>query len=168
MINILYLLFLPLVSMVMSVGIDVLSCVRRSAGAVQSAQEALAHSLQSEQGEDAVYPEYSLPTHENEIGYQKVNGLSDHEVKLEKTFSGELLASAFPEYPTDTLHNMLYDATVEVAGSLPKYDEQALRPSSPSVAGMSPDVVKISVRRAAIITFYIYTRSGQYVSVVIS
>jgi len=128
------------------------SCVRRSAGAIQSAQEALAHSLQSEQGEDLVYPEDSLPTNENETGYEKLNGLSDHEGKLEKTFSGELLATAFPEYPMDTIHNMFYEATVEVAGSLPKYDEQALRPSSPSIAGMSPDVVKILIRRAGIIT----------------
>jgi len=129
------------------------SCFHRSAGAVQeaqavqAAQAALALSLQSEQGEDRkIYPEDSFPTNENEAGYEKLSGLSDDEVKLEKTFSGELLASAFPEYQRDTIHHLFYDTTVEVAGSLPKYDEQALRPSSPSIAGMSPDVVKILIR----------------------
>jgi hypothetical protein len=107
-----------------------------SAGAVQSAQEALAHSLQSEQGEDLIYPDESSPTNVNEIGYEKVNGLSGHEPKLEKTFSGELLSSVFPEEPVDTIHNMIYDATMEGLASSPKYDGEALRPSSLSVAGM--------------------------------
>lgn len=109
--------------------------VHRSAGAVQLAQEALAHSLQSEQGEDLIYPDESLAPNVNEVVYEKVNGLSDHEPKLEKTFSGELLASVFPEEPADIIHNMIYDATVEGSASLPKYEGQALRPSSPSVAG---------------------------------
>lgn len=154
--------------MLLCVGIDVISCVHRSAGAVQSAQEALAHSLRSEQEEDLIYPDDSLPTLENEVGYQKVNGLSDPEVKLEKSFSGELLSSAFPEYPMDTIHNMFYDSTVEVAGSLPKYDEHPLRPSSPSIAGMSPDLLKILITRPAIFTFYIYTCSGQYVGTIVA
>lgn len=137
------LISLPLVSVALE--LMLFSCFHRSAGAVQAAQAALAHSLQSEQG-PLIYPEDSLPTNENEAGYEKVSVLSDDEGKLEKTFSGELLASAFPEYPMDTIHHLFYDATVEVAGSLPKYDEQALRPSSPSIAGMSPDVVKILIR----------------------
>jgi hypothetical protein len=49
----------------------------------------------------------------------------DRDVELEKSFSGELLANAFPEYPMDTIHNMFCDDTVEVAGSVSKYDEQA-------------------------------------------
>lgn len=104
---------------------------------MQSAQEALAHSLQSEQVEDLIFPDESLPTNLDEIGYEKVNGMSDHEPKLEKTFSRELLVSVFPEEPVDTIHNMIYDTTVEGSASLPKYDGQALRPSSPSVQGTS-------------------------------
>jgi hypothetical protein len=76
----------------------------------------------------------------------------DRDVELEKSFSGELLANAFPECPMDTIHNMFCDDTVEVAGSVPKYDEQALRPSSPSIAGTSPDVETILVREPATIS----------------
>ena len=110
--------------------------MHRSAGAVQSAESAeLAHSLQSEQREDLIYPDASLPTNVNEIGYEKVNGLSDHEPKLEKSYSRELLAGAFPEESADTIDNMMYDTPMEGSASLPTYDGQALGPSSPSFAG---------------------------------
>ena len=108
--------------------------MHRSAGAVQSAQEALAHALQAEQGEDITYTDESLRPNVSENSHEKVNELSDHERKSEENNSGELFVSVFPEEPVDNIHNTIYDAIVEGSASVPKYDVKALRPSPP-VAG---------------------------------
>lgn len=106
----------------------------RSAGAVQAAQEAMAQSQQSEQGEDLIYPDDSLRAH-IEMNCQKVNDLHSHEVPLEKGFPGELMTRAIPDYPIDTISDMYFDANNEASGSLAKYEGQLIRPSSPSYGG---------------------------------
>lgn len=106
----------------------------RSAGAVQAAQEAMAQSQQSEQGEDLIYPDDTLRAHIIEMNSQKVNDLHN-EVPLEKGFPGELMTRAIPDYPVDPISDMYFDAANEASGSLAKYEEQLIRPSSPSYGG---------------------------------
>lgn len=104
----------------------------RSAGAVQAALEAMAQPQQSEQGDDLIYPDDTLPAHSIEMNCQKVNGLRNHEVPLEKGFSGELMTRAIPDYPIDTISDMYFDANNEASA---KYEGQLIRPSSPSYGG---------------------------------
>lgn len=119
----------PFVSMLKYVGIGSLSCEYRSAGALQSAQEALAHSMRSENGEELFYADGSFSTLVDGTDYQKVSRLNDYETKLEKGFSGDLTASEFSEYPVDPVNDMIYDITVESSGCLTNFDGQSLKPS---------------------------------------
>ncbi|XP_073395858.1 protein SPIRRIG [Physcomitrium patens] len=112
--------------------VDLYFSCARSAGAVQSAQEALAQTQQSEQGEDFAYADDTLHLDVNESDYQKANGLSDHEVKLNKGISGDIAARAFSDFPIETIHNLFYDTNMEVLASSPKYDGQTSGLSSPS------------------------------------
>lgn len=97
----------------------------------------MAQTQQSEQGEDFAYADDTLHLDVNESDYQKANGLSDHEVKLNKGISGDIAARAFSDFPIETIHNLFYDTNMEVLASSPKYDGQTSGLSSPSTRGMS-------------------------------